>query len=179
MEDSTIRRKRKWWNNGWIGLAILLGIYVVLFITGKNSLQTEPNPLVEGRLLSEWTDELHDQFSSYERNGPDEVLRRHQQEVSPVLVGWLDKRDTFPELVYFFTMSRYRGDPTYYIRDDLGAHSWQLRAAEASLVLRRNDPLIVAALGRNLEHYRVQNDFKKGRNQLAEVAESAFRHPKQ
>ncbi len=177
MEDCKFKPKRRWWNNGWIGLAILLVLYILLFITGKNSLQSELNPLVEGRQLSEWTDELldHDSFFSDEHNRASEVLRRHQQELCAVLVRWLDTRDTFPQHLYFFTISRYRGNPTFYLRDDLGAYSWQFRAAKAARVFRMKDPLLAAALGRNLEHYRVQNDFKKGRNELAEVVENSLR----
>ena len=160
-----------------MGLSILLVIYLLLFLAGKNSLQSETNPLVEGRLLSEWTDDLrdHDSFFADDHNMACEVLRRHQRELSPVIIGWLDTRDAFPQLVYFFTISRYRGDPTYYVRDDLGAHSWQFRAAKAARVFRMKDASLATALSRNLERYRDQNDFKKGRNELAEAAENALR----
>lgn len=178
MKDRTINPKRKWWNNGWIGLSILLAVYIALFVTGRNSLttQTQPNPLVEGRQLSEWIDELpsYDLLLYGEDIRAAEVLRRHQPELSPILVRWLDTRDTFPQLVYFFTMSRYRGNPTYYLQDDLGVYPWQLRAAKAARALRVQDPVLAAALERNLEHYRVQHDFKKGKNNLATLVEKAL-----
>lgn len=175
--------KPKWWNNGWIGLAIVLVVYATLFIVGKNSVQHEPDPVYDGREMSEWTDALssYDALKNYDATFYDvhdkapKVLRMHQQELTPILVRWLDARDTVPQLVYFFTMSRFGGDDGPYLRDDRGAHSKHLRAVKVIQVLSVRDPSLIAALERNIEHYRAQNEFKKGKGGgLADIAEKAL-----
>ena len=183
MSDAKIKPKPKWWNNGWLGLVTLLVGYATLFLVGKKSVQYEPDPVYDGLELSDWTDALssYDALKNYDRtfydmrNRAPEVLRRHQQVLSPILVRWLDARDNVPQLIYFFTMSRFGGSNGPYLRDDCGAHSNHLRAVKVIQVLGVRDPTLIAALERNLEHYKAENEFKKGKGgDLAEITKKAL-----
>lgn len=183
MSATKIKPKPKWWNSGWIGLAIIIVVYTTLFIVGKNSVRYEPDPVYDGLELSEWTNALsnYDALRNYAptfydvHNRAPEVLRRHQPELTQILVRWLDARDTVPQLVYFFTMSVVGETKGPYLRNDCDAHSKHLRAVKVIQVLSVRDPSLIAALERNIEHYREQIKFKKGKGGgLADIAEKAL-----
>lgn len=188
MSDAKNKPNLKWWNNGWIGLAILVVVYAILFIVGKNSIQQEPDPVYDGLELSEWTEVIsnYDALRNYDstfyalHNKAPKVLRIHQQELTPILVRWLDARDTVPQMVYFFTISMFDRGDVRYLQDDYGARSKHLRAVKVIQALSVRDPLLIAALERNLGHYRTQNDPKhgKGIDPLAEIAEKELRRLK-
>lgn len=146
METQKATRKRKWWNNGWISLLVLFLSFTVLFLIGKYSPTYEPNPTIDGRLLSEWTGDLasaggHDVAHS----GAVDVLRAHRSEVTPVLIKWLGKRDTFPQTIYFGTMTILEGK-TGHLLDYRGAYFNQLEAARAFMYMGDKDPKIIRAL---------------------------------
>lgn len=169
MSDLKAKPKPKWWNNGWIGLVVLLVTYAVLFVLGKYSGTFEPDPVYDGRKLSEWTDDLkdYDPMSDAAHYKAVEVLKAHRQELKPVLIQWLDERDTFPQGVYFFTMTMLEGKGGHLL-DYRGAYFNQIQAANALRALGESDPAVIAALQRVLKQYEGQRHY------AAEVAAKAL-----
>jgi hypothetical protein len=161
--------KPKWWNNGWIGLVVLLLLFGILFIVGKHSGTYEPDPVYDGRRLSEWTDDLkdHDPISDAPHYRAVEVLKAHEQELTPILIQWLDERDTFPQAVYFFTMTMLEGKGKDLL-DYRGAYFNQIQAANALRALGKRDPAVIAALQRVVDLYGGQKHY------AAQVAEKAL-----
>jgi hypothetical protein len=158
---------------------------LIIFVIGKYSLkEKEFDPVYENRALSEWTYALAKSgfnvnydpaFDDFQKNAG-EVLKRNHEALAQVLIGWLDDRDTFPQLVYFFTMSRLDRVDGRYLWSDLGARSRQLKAAEIVLLLDTGDPAIIAALERNLDFYSdEEKKFMKGTDHLTEISQKAIR----
>ena len=151
------RHKRFWrWTGACAGSLTLA--YVVLFFLGRNSPHYRPDPTTEGRLLSQWANDI----KGYEALPDDlahhkavEVLRTHKTLVMPALIGWLDERDSLPETVYFFTtqwadelLRPLPGASEYY-----GAHQNHRMAACALRAMGDRDAAVIAALRRAEDHY--------------------------
>ncbi len=153
MSSAEIRRKPKWFNNGWIGLVVLLLAFAILFLSGRYSPTYEPNPQIEGRLLSEWTDDL--KSIGWEDSGHEKavaVLKANRAEVVPVLIEWLGEKDTFPQSVYFSTMTLLEGKGTDLL-DYRGSYFNQLHAAWAFKHLDDARPEVIEALEGVVEQY--------------------------
>jgi hypothetical protein len=130
MEPEQKSKKRKWWNNGWLGLLVLILTFATLFVIGRYSATYEPNPVIEGRQLSEWTDDLKSiGWEDAEHEEAVAVLISHKEEVIPVFVTWLRERDTFAQTVYLFTMTVLEGKGD--LLDYRGSYFNQLHAARA------------------------------------------------
>ena len=158
MEPEQKSRPRKWWNNGWLSLLVLLLLFFALFLIGKYSPTYEPNPVVEGRLLSEWTNDLK------APSGDDEphsravgVLKSHRAEVTPILIHWLSEKNSFPEDIYYETMNILDGKSGQFLGPRLfygGAYFNQLNAAWAFYYMGDRDPKIIAALKQVVRQYQ-------------------------
>ncbi len=146
-------RKRKWWNNGWLGLLVLILIFATLFVTGRYSATYEPNPVIEGRQLSEWTDDLKSiGWEDAEHKNAVAVLMSHKEEVIPVFVIWLRERDTFAQSVYFFTMILFEGKGGDLL-DYRGSYFNQLHAARALKQIGDGRPEVLEALRDVVKQY--------------------------
>ncbi|MEP4079020.1 hypothetical protein [Haloferula sp.] len=162
------KKKVKWWNNGWIGLAVLLVSLSILFVVGKHSPEYQPDPVIEGRRLSEWANDVKKySWRDVDHYKAVEVLKAHKDELKPVLVEWLDERDSIPQVVYLTTMSLLEGK-----RNDLldyrGAYFNQVRAANALREIGDTDPEIISGLN------RVVRQYGSTRHYAAEVAEDTL-----
>jgi hypothetical protein len=168
MKKSKTKRKPKWWNNGWVGLVLLLITYFTLFYIGKFSATYEPNPVIEGRLLSDWTDDLGSpgwQEAAHRRAVV--VLREHREEVTPILIEWLDERDTIPQLIYYSSMSIREGKGKDLL-DYRGSYYNQIQAAMAFQYMEGNGDEVNEALRRVIDQYG------EGRHYAAELAQEAL-----
>lgn len=151
--------------------------YVVLFFLGKNSPHYRPDPTIEGRLLSEWTADikgynpLQSDLAHYKAV---EVLRSHKPLVTPALIGWLDERDTFPEMVYFSTtqsVDEFRR-PSPRASNYWGAHQNHGMAACTLRAIGDRNAAVIAALRRTEAFYAgTQYSVRKDiRNALQELS---------
>jgi len=138
----------------------LTAAYVILFFVGKYTPAFEPNPTIEGRKLSEWASDLKifDPIDDSAHEKAVRVLKAHQPEVTPALIQWLDKRDSFPELVYLFTMTLIEEVTGLNFLNYWGAHMNHGSAARAFRSLRDRDPQVIAAL-RRIETYYAGKQF--------------------
>ena len=152
-------KRAKWWNNGWIGILVLLCAYAVFFVVGRNSPAYAPDPVYEGRRLSEWTGDLenHD-ASALPHSKAVEVLKAHQVAIRPILVRWLDERNSIPEVVYIASMQTVEGKH-WNLLHYYGAHMNHGYAANALRVLGDRDPGLIAALERTKAHYDGKSFF--------------------
>ncbi len=154
MESPKSSRKPKWWNNGWLWFAAMLLTFAVLFVIGRYSATYEPNPKIEGRSLSDWTNDLKSiGWEDSDHHKAVIVLRNHREQVIPVFVTWLRERDTLPQSVYFLTMDILAGKqgPRLSYR---GSFYSQLAAARAIKQLEDGRPEVVAALNDVIKQYQ-------------------------
>ena len=113
---------------------------------GRDSPTYEPNPTIEGRKLSEWTDDIGSSgWENLKRDEAVAVLRKHREQVIPIFVTWLGARDTFPQEVYFSVMSILEGKGGHLL-DYRGAYFNQLDAARAIGQLEDGRPAVLDAL---------------------------------
>ena len=153
MHSQKTNRKPKWWNNGWLWLAAILSTWALLFVIGRYSATYEPNPTIEGKRLSEWTNDIKSiGWEDWEHRSSVDVLNRHKEQVVPIFIIWLRARDTFPQEVYFFTIGLLEGKSGHLI-DYRGAYFSQLAAAEALEQLKDSRQEVLAALKDVIKQY--------------------------
>ena len=132
----------------------MLLTFAVLFVVGRYSATYEPNPTIEGRSLSDWTGDLKSiGWEDSAHHKAVAILKNHREQVVPIFVIWLRERDTFPQGVYFLTMSILEGKGGHLL-DYRGSYFNQLAAARAIEQLKDGRPEVVAALNDVIKQYQ-------------------------
>lgn len=153
MKRANSKQKPKWWNNGWLGLVVLILTFTTLFLIGRYSATYEPNPVIEGRSLSEWTDDLKSiGWEDREHEKAVTLLKTHKEEAIPIFITWLRERDTFPQCVYFSTMILLEGKGGDLL-DYRGSYFNQLEAARALKQIGDGRPEVLEALEEVVQEY--------------------------
>lgn len=142
--------------NRWASLAVRCVVFgpfvlwIILFAAGWASTRPEREPIIEGKSLYAWHDDLSDGSILDSANSPKRihatgVLRRHYREIMPTLLAWAHRKEAFAAEVYFSTLARFIGKRSPYAYGE-AAHAYRGAAASILGALGPIDPQVLPTL---------------------------------